>query len=378
MYYKEYRYREAVVLTNSSTLRIPLPRCGMLSAIKLDFRAQNAATLAAQLNQRICEHITFAGIIDKQGKLITGLRGDSWRAENFYCEGDLLPETATLLASRAQLTTLLIPLGRFKKDPFYALDLSKYCELELVIVNDIATAWWAQGDVNVDVQLVEICDATQVPTSFIKRLHWLREKPSGANQQLLRELPTSWPIQSITAQMWPDLDAYNKPVSDPATDSNMLLMWLSEKQNFVWAMRPKDIMRENAIEYGHIRAHGKYHHTATTWFDTTVAYVESFVDALLDTAGLGIMVINEDSNDRFQRLDAAVVTAPTDLKHLAIGVGYWHTMRLWDSLKIFGSDPLQLICGCNPYSPAFVDWHPHDEHHYFGLMVAQIVAQGEA
>jgi len=338
-----------------------------------------AADLGSQLRQRIAERMTRIAVVTDKQEVLFAMRGDQLRALNFYQEGHTLSETATLLDGKSQLTTLFIPFGRFKKDREYMLDMGKFCGLTLEITNDIVAAISVDGQTSVDIQLVEAQDFGRVPVNYLKHWEYTRQKPVAAGQDLLIELPSADPIKTVIAQMIPDLDECNKPTADPISDTSRLVMTLQGDKLTVWDMRPKDIGRENAIEYGRPRADGKYH-TSQTWnWDNTIGYVENMVDhELIDEAGGASSIFNEDSQDRFQH--AAVIAADHEfqIKATAVGIAYWHTLMLWDSLRANGNDPLGLVCGCNKHSPAVVKWMATTADHYFATIIGTIVAQGKS
>lgn len=379
MYWKETRWRRAQILTNGSVNRWELPECGVITGIKLDFRMVNSADIATTPNERICNNISRIIVMSDKQDILFNMSGDELRALNFYSEGHILSETATLLPGKSQLTTLFIPFGRYKCDREYLLHMDKFCQLWLEIHNNLDNKVCADGDCNVDIQIVEAVDLDRVPASYLKHWEYTRQRPVGANQDILVEVPSYNPVKMVMAHMIPDLDETNKPKNDPVTDANRLVMTLAGDQKTVWDMRPKDIMRENGIIYGRVRAEGKYY-TTTAWnMDTTIAYVECFTDAPLTGFGNAYTFTNEDSTDRYTRIvEGSLDPVQAALKLHAVGVGYYHTMMLWDSLRANGNDPLGLVCGCDMYSPAVIRWMPTTADHVFATVIGAICGQGKS
>ena len=374
MYWKETRYRRAETLSNSNTNRWQLPDCGLLSGIKLDFGMQNGANLETEARRRIAQRITRVAVVSESQDVLFAVTGEELRALNYYQQRRVLPEIATLLASEAQLSTLFVPFGRYKGDKEFLLDLSICGELYLEITNDLTAAQCADGDANVDIELVEAMDVRVPPRQWIKHWEYLRQRPDGDGQDIYWQLPLGHTIKDVMLELIPDLGEDYNQLYDPLTGANHLKMTLGKDNAIVWDMRPADVALHNAIIYGRPRADGKYAVSKTTYADTTIGYVSNFVDQDLchdgtDAVGIG----NDITVGRYIKLGCGGYDDAARVKLTAAGIAYWNTLMLWDSLIPEGNDLLKLGCKeCANNTPAKITWSSTDKRHTAALVLGAI------
>lgn len=328
MYIKHERYELAELLTHGSTDDWELPEAGILSAIKLDFRGTNHNDICTEIRQRIVDRLTNIEIADESVNKLFTLRGQQCRFLSYMENRSILPETATLTPLASQLTTLIIPFGRWIGDPIYALDLEKWDQLLLKITNDMIATVVKTDSLNVDIQLITLHDLPTPPTRYIKRYQYLEEKPPRDGQYLDHEIPSRHPIQSVFIFLDPDLDEYGNAVHNPISDSYSVLFDWNSRTIPIWDHRPKDIIRDNAASRGLVNTEGTYFPDATQYIDNAIAYVHAFTAALVAPAAANALAAFEDCNDRFCKL-AAVDAGITAIKMMHRGVGYYHGLILY-------------------------------------------------
>ncbi len=334
VYMKHNRKYKTKALTNTATDPLALPETGLLSAISIVLSAANASAVQNANKARIIDHITSIEVTDGGTKKMFSLRGQELKALDFYHLGKVMPESAILYGNKTQRTTIVIPFGAFIGDPKRALDLAAWDQVQLEITNDATTSNWAAGALNADVQLITMEDMAAKPTEYYKHYEWKSEKPSAAGQYVDETLPTSDRIRRLIMQLDPDLAAAGSPTNDPVSDSNNIKFTFQEGKETVLDHRPKDLMRANAEIYGQVETAGRYFLSTTQYLDNQVAYktnshfgwVSDGTPAATDIAEL------TESNSRFE-VAAANSTGVTYFDLLSRGIGYLHTMVLYDAMS---------------------------------------------
>lgn len=377
MYWKEIRLGKQILLPLDSTQRIELSKCGWFSGLKLHFVATNAAKLDATMGERIVDHLTRIKITDGKGKTLISLTGQEIKALNFYDEGDVFPEQYINIAQDVQQTTIYLPFGRFYKDPDYMLQADPWCGLWLEITNDATDSIFSDDSLMMDIIPVEAMELKRGTTHWIKPFEWLTQKPTGPGQVLSMELPAMDPIHKVMIQLDPDLDAYGSPKNDPKVDTNTIKLLFEEMSVTALEMRPLDLMRDNAIEYGRPHTRGRTHFVAGVFNDLKLALIESITSCGVYAEAATAEVWQQEDN--WGRYQSTLLTL-TDQKYEqwdAVGYGLYHTMMLWDSLKTQGNEVLELACGCNKHSPAHIIFEPTYDDFTMRTIIKTVHRQGE-
>lgn len=347
MLVKRERYYEAAALTLGATDQFDLPDTGFLSFIKLDFRATNGNDIFTVNRNRIVDHLTEIKISDGGTRTLFTLRGQEIKALLRAQQGSILPETANFLAGASQLTTLIIPFGRFLRDPEFILDLDPWRQLVLEITNDGSATEFVVESLNVDIQLVWIIDPPAKPKEFMKYFTWREDKPARDGQHVYHELPFDDPIFMCFAQLDPDLEDTGCATNDPISDSYNVKFTLDERMFPLWDHRPKDIARTNAAIYGTVQTHLRTPPSDSQFFDLALAYVHALADADIDAVAGAFTENWHDSNDRFQITRLGFT--PCDMKQILVdGVGYYHTLfmlHMIDSPRAAWLDPKHKMDG---------------------------------
>jgi len=377
MYWKEQRVWKQVLLPLNGTTRIELHKTGKVSGLKLHFVATNAALLDVTLGERIVDHITRIKVVDGKGRTLMSLTGQELKALNFYSEGDVMPEQYINVLGDVQQTTMFLPFGRFYKDPDFILDFGPWCGLWLEITNDATAAVFTADTLLMDIIEVEAKELSRTPVNWIKHFEWLTQKPSAAGQDIIQELPAEESIHKIMIQLDPDLDANGLPVNDPKIDTNLIKMMFNDMEKVVTELRPLDLMRDNAIEYGRPHARGRTLFSVANYNDLKLALIESMTSCRVDGISTADIFFNqEDSWGRFQK---AVLIGPniTYIQWDAVGYGLYHTMMLWDSMKVQGDDLLELTCCGNKNSPGHIVIEPTAADFTLKTVISTLHRQGE-
>lgn len=336
MYWKENRYYKADQMSNAGTWKEQLPEAGALAAIRLQFEMANAAGIHGYNKARIIDHLTKIEVTNGADKAMFSLRGQQVKALNFYDMGMVPYEKAILYGSQTQRTDVIIPFGRYWKDKEYMLDLAAWDSVWLEITNDLSTTYCADKAAKVNVNLLTAEEFAAIPSKYIKNYEWRAEKPKADGQYVYHDLPTTETIRRVMVQLDPDLETAGNATADPKGDSyEMKFSFLQEKET-VLEHRPRDIARMNALDYGLVKTNGRYAQSVSQYIDTAIMDVInehfSVMGATASTTATAEAVM-EESNDRFQKMKniSAGATAPEYIDLEAVGIGYYHTLVLYDA-----------------------------------------------
>ena len=327
------RYYEAEVLTLGGTDKWELPEAGILAGIKLDFRSTNGNNLNTLARNSIIDRLTEIKVSDGGTRTFFTLRGQEIKALHRFENGSCLPDEARFLVGASQLTTLFIPFGRDALDFEFAFDLTANPSIFLEITNDASIDQFTAGSLNVDIQLCWLTGDFVKPKEYIKYFTWRENKPRANGQHVYHEISPLDPLYLVMTQLDPDLEDTGCAINDPSSDSYNIKFTLDERNTPLWDHRPKDIMRQNAAQYGVVNTQLRPVPSTTQYFDNRLAYVHSFASALMGTAAATDHVLFHDSNDRFMPVEE-INDAPEMLLMLFEGVGYYHCLNLYHAIGV--------------------------------------------
>lgn len=336
MYWKENRYYKDSQMSNAATWKEQLPESGALAAIRLQMYHANASGIHGYNKARLIDHITKLEVTNGADKAMFSLRGQQVKALNFYDMGMVPYEKAILYGSQTQRTDVVIPFGRYWKDMEYMLDLAAWDSVWLEITNDLSTTYCVDKACKVIVNLLTAEELAAIPSKYIKNYEWRGEKPTADGQYVYHDLPTTESIRRVMVQLDPDLETAGNATADPKGDSYELkFSFLNEKET-VLEHRPRDIARLNAFDYGLVRTNGRYAQSTSQYFDLALMdVINEHLAVMGATASTTITAeaVMEESNDRFQKMKniSAGATAPEYIDVEAVGIGYYHTLVLFDA-----------------------------------------------
>ncbi len=377
MYLKHQRKYKTKALVNNSTDSLALPETGIVSALSITLSAANASAVQNANKARIIDHITALELTDGGTKKMFSLTGHELKALDFYVFGRVMHEAAILYGNKTQRTQVIVPFGDYIGDPKRALDLSAWDQVNLDITNDATTSNWAAAALNADVQLITLEDLAAKPVEYYKSYQWKAEKPSAAAQYVYHTLPTTDKIRRLMLQLDPDLAATGDPTNDPITDSNNIKLKFQEGKETVWDHRPKDLMRANAAVYGPVETSGRYFLSTTQYLDNQVAYkTNSHFGVVSDGAGAATDIAElQESNNRYE-VTTSGSTGPTYIDLRAVGIGYLHTMVLFDCMG--GDSGLFLDPSKSAKGPVEIEVYNVQDDHTVRSVLTVPQKQGQA
>lgn len=383
MYQKVYRKHKAKVMTLASTDSYDLPEAGIVSALKLDFRATAAANINTAARRKIADRLTKIEITDGGTKTMFSLTGQEAKALSLYALGKQQPEYNGILAAQILRSTIVIPFGEYIGDPRRALDLSAWDQAALEITNDASATQYTSGTQTVDVQLITLEDLAAKPTEYYKHYQWKAGKPSAAGQFVNHELPTTEKIRRYFVQIDPDLAATDAMTNDPAIDTSNAKFTFGAGKEVVVDARPHDIFAENAARYGEVMTGGLYIDSATVYVDSLLAYVTSLTFSPTSATASGVITAEDVLSILQSRMQLMTnigtgTTTPAQSMVRATGMGYYHTMSLFDAGSPDSAlflDPSKTGGGKGPVE---LEWYCATADHTLRSCLTVPMKQGEA
>jgi hypothetical protein len=372
MYFKEQRYEKAVSLTYASTYTKQLPESGLLDSIDLFFRCKNANPVTSAYPTELFHHITKLEVIGNNDKTLMSLTAQEALAIAFRKMGALPPfKNITGNNLRPDLTIPLL-FGRKFKDTEYALDLNQWDKVELKITNDATTALYASGELNVDIRLCTIEDATKIPSKFMKQWEYETGKPAADASYVRPKLPTSGKLRALMIQLDPDLDATTCHMThDPLSDTgNNWKLWFKDRALTIIDARPRDIMRDEhrRLGIGHASAHPQPSTTRYCdfyWGEVLATAVQAYAgSAATPPTGAG-------ERDRWQIVND--VGTCTDYGLLCLGVGLFHTFEIPFYLP---NDVEAEYLDLATYKPIEIEWQAAYKDNTHRIILEKPVGQG--
>lgn len=337
MYLREHRYLKDKIVANAGTFDEELPESGVLTAIRLQMYMTNASGIHNSNRARIIDRITSLEVNNGSDKPAYSVRGQQSKIINFLDYQRVSYEKAILYGSKTQRTEVIIPFGRYIGDPHFGLNLGEYDEMWIEHINDLTATQCATNALKTNVNLIYMEDLPTPPAEYLKHYEWRDKKPAADGQELRFKLPTKRLLKRVFVQLDPDLETAGNATSDPKSDSMEIEFSFNDGEDTIFSHRPRDLARFNALQYGLVETQGRYFQSASQRFDVAVMDVINQQCAEVNTAmtGTAIHSVMEESNDRFQKLSniASGTTVPEILDVRAVGVGYYHSLVLFDAMK---------------------------------------------
>jgi len=336
----------------------------------------NASTVADGNKHRTIDHITKIEVTNGGTEKLFSMTGQELKALNFYQRGQVMPETAILFNGRYQRTNVMIPFGRFFKDPEFGVNLNAWDNVQIEITNDLTSAHCADKAATVDIQLLQAANDVASPNQYMKYYEWKSGKPAADEQYVYHNLPTTDPIAFLMCQTDPDLGSLGAVTNDPVSDSYNMKMTINDGKMVIWDHRPKDILRQNSLEYGSVVTQARYRASETVYYDTAIAYVQNLQAGWCkDADGAAADILEtQESNNRCDVLQTVANVTQADMR--AIGDGYYHTMVLHDCLRTDFADILDPVKGGNGQGEVKLEWYGYKDDHTLRTCIGSPTDQG--
>ena len=197
VYFRQERKWKNETIEEAKTFSEELPTAGVLDSILLTVRIYNSNAMYARQKPNIWDHIT--GLIVRSGgkENIHDVWGPTELAAYCIQYGRLPPGFPDTMSSDYQSLVFPILFGRWWKDPYYGLDLSKVPSPVLEIQNDFATAdLQATSNIWFDIDLW-FREGGAPPSKFIGMNQITSHTWTGASQEHTFKVPKTYPVRRI-------------------------------------------------------------------------------------------------------------------------------------------------------------------------------------
>jgi hypothetical protein len=323
------KWQRAKALTFASSDTIDLPVSGICSYLRLHLYATNYSAIQNAALQRISDHISKIEIQVDGSNPVKSFSMEEARALNFYDMKEPNFCSDDLYGNKTQRSVVDILFGRFPGDPKYAIDFSRWTDVNLVITNDATTSNFQAGTLKMDMELGLLEGLSKAPDKFIATKAFKQQTAAAAGNYTEEDLPPKEKLRRILFQAKPTISSSTGlATADPVADAYTFEFGSDNFTRKWFDCRTKDIMRYNRGIYGSVRAIGTYGLNASVAMDLQVAYVENANSAWTNdgTPAAGDYVELQDSRDRFQA--PAGVATMTHAQIEARGIGYLHTWMI--------------------------------------------------
>jgi len=250
MYWQREYIREGATLPLGETYRVDLPKDGILGALLFRMSVAGVSGAFAQSDKfRILDFIDKIEVIADGTTVIKSLSGQLVNAIQFYDQGITNLDYWHSYATGTKWCHLLLNFGRHLFDSLYALDLSKFTNVELRVSNDGSSTYFGE-DISLSILGYYLRDiATPRVYGYFRTEEW-RSWTTVADETKYLELPVERKVRRVILQAIADMDSNN--VSETA-------MWnLADDIEFalktgvyrVFKGGLDDLMWETAFSYG--------------------------------------------------------------------------------------------------------------------------------
>jgi len=372
VYFKEQRYEKTKTQTLNSSYTRQLPDTGILSQIDIRFYVTNASSVINGAPMNIHHHITKIEVIGNNDKTLISMTGEEALAKAYRKLGRLPHSSRTEIGNAAQRQSIPILFGRKLWDKDYALDLSQWDKVELIITNDMSSTYWS--GLTADIQLMMIEEIGAAPPRFLKQWEYDKTKPAYDTDYLRVKLPTSGLLRSLMIQLDPDLTASTAaPVNSPDSDSYNWKLYFKDRALAVIDARPKDLYFRDYERFGLGRDVVKPYSSTTQYTDYIWAYVIGRAIAPIENSTLVVPNSLESSNNRYHVFKAVGSDIQDDV--ITVGCAPFHTFEIpFYVPEDVEANYLDLAA----YQPIEIEWYGYKDDNTHRMVLEKPIGQGEA
>lgn len=220
--------------SDTAVYRKDLPKRGVYSAIDIGFRVTNGATSAINMNPiQLVKRIALVVNGNENRIYLSG--AEAFRL-HWMKTGKPMPYTFTEAASGVQEVWFRMMFGRYLGDPLYALDLSRFENVQVQVDYDntvwgaVAATTFTTGTATMSIK------AHQFPLSrapAVRGMIGAREFYSGttvASGELVQKMPSSNPVIAASVYCHEDAIADATDITDIRIGKdNFAYTWLNDK-----------------------------------------------------------------------------------------------------------------------------------------------------
>jgi len=223
MHFRQDRKWKNQTQTNDTTFSEALPSSGILDAILVKVRVQNASAMYDRPERLISDHISSIVVKADGVSSFKDILGQTNLAEYAIEYGSLPPCFIDEMSANYQLMTFPIMFGRRFNDGKFGLDLSRYGETRLEVTNDYASAdLQSTTSIFYDIDLYFMEDGP-TPPNFIGTSQISSHTWTAASQEQTFKVPTKFKVRRI---IFSAFDPMTSATSAPSNKTHRNLRYL--------------------------------------------------------------------------------------------------------------------------------------------------------
>ncbi len=278
MYKHIENFRTTVAADRNDTYKVSLPKAGLLSFIRLDYKATQTGTTPFQSvtdgKWRILDYLDNISVVVNGRSSIVNVPGDMLAYNQYLDQGIVAFNKEREYSNATQNARLLINFGDFMWDKGKALDLSDYDDVEVQIKNSCATTQWADSN-KVTLKLGWMRDHTLPGAKEFWQYEVWRSLTTVADKWEYLTLPTGKKIRRCVVQVKPARDTtygVNKDYPRNVVDEMLLQYKNGAFTTFDGSI--EDLWHVNWDELGfETFVHGHIYHANGIGFDVGIGEV---------------------------------------------------------------------------------------------------------
>ena len=250
MYWQREFLRAGVTWTNGGTLKLDLPKVGLLGSIMIHaYRAGVTDAFNAAYKWRLIDYINKVEVIANGSELIKSYTGEVAKGLTFLDGGGGAPDQEFNYGSSTKRAHFMINFGRRLFDRKYLLDLSKFNSVEIQLTNDGSSTFFG-GDWTVDILCYYLRGAAGITLPGYMRTEEWRSWTTVQNERKYLDLPTERKIRRILLHVLPAHGTNNNADTQGYNVVDDIELYLKSREIKVLDYSLRELWYENYFDLG--------------------------------------------------------------------------------------------------------------------------------
>jgi hypothetical protein len=249
-YWQREFLRSGATWTNGGTLKLDLPKTGLLGSIMIHARrAQAQDAFATALKWRLIDYISKVEIIANGSEIIKSYTGEVAKALTFFDGGGGAPDQEQNYSAGTRRAHFMVNFGRRLFDRRFLLDLSKFSNVEINLTNDGTSSFFG-GDWTVDILCYYLRDLpANVAQGYFRTEDW-RSWTTVQNERKYLDLPTERKIRRIGLHVLPAFGTNNNADTQSYNVVDDIELYLKSRALKVMDYSLRELWYENYFHHG--------------------------------------------------------------------------------------------------------------------------------
>lgn len=250
MYWQREFLRQGESWTNGGTLKLDLPKVGLLGSIMIHaYRAGVTDAFNALYKWRLIDYISKVEVIANGSEIIKSFTGEVAKGLTFHDGGGGAPDQEFNYGSSTKRAHFMINFGRRLWDRKYLLDLSKFNSVEIQLTNDGTSSLFG-GAWTVDI-LCYYLRGVSLPVipGYLRTEEW-RSWTTVQNERKYLDLPTERKIRRILLHVLPAHGTNNNADTQGYNVVDDIELYLRSREVKVLDYSLRELWYENYFDHG--------------------------------------------------------------------------------------------------------------------------------